>query len=514
MKRFFITISLILACALLFCVGLGVILALAPGSRIFGIEYVSAQVGNADIIEEWSEYVDGDIYINTKEIPIIINFEPYGTTKVQFSQHFSGYTTGGFRVPSAEIEKDANGINITTNEIEKFLIGSNRDYYLTLTLPSSWGVSGRHSIYVNGNSSQVTINADERITLNFVQLSLQSKGEVNFNCNFDVRDLTIYSPKNLVLDENLMAQNITAQSHSGNITVNYSIIGDFTATTVSGNVKFVSCNNATIETSSGQVSGIDDGCIIYGKTYIKTRGGSVKIKSMNGLGEENNVTTNAGTVNIETMLKGTITSPRGKITISNLLEVTIVGGTNTITIGAVGNSVNIESKRGTVNVGSLSEGKVANNVTVSTTSGSINASNTKGVVSLTTRSGNVKLNNTSASDINIASGKEVIATGLCGSVKISGNGEINLAFSKFSDDVEIVGNSKCRNINVSIEDKTYSQVNYNLSTTSKNGGIAKVFAGNAIAFEGVTLASEVSLLANKTLNINATKCKINVYFKV
>ena len=89
MKRFWITIGVLLGCALLFCVGLGVILALAPGSRIFGITYVSASVGKANLSEEWMDSVSGDIFIQTREIPVELSFEPYGKFKVEFVQEYN-----------------------------------------------------------------------------------------------------------------------------------------------------------------------------------------------------------------------------------------------------------------------------------------------------------------------------------------------------------------------------------------------------------------------------------------
>lgn len=513
MKRFFITISLILGCALLFCVGLGVILALAPGSRIFGIEYVSAQIGKADIVKEWSEYVEGDIYINTKDIPVNINFEPYGTTKVEFIQHYSGYTTGGYRVPSAEIEKNGRGITISTNEIERFLIGKNHKYALNVTLPASWGTSGRHSVYVNGKSSKINLNADENNcgTLKFVELSLNSKNDVNLNCKLDVRNLNIYSSKSLVLDENLMAQNITFESHSGNLSVKYNVLGNLNVKTVSGDVKFLSCNNANIETSGGKVSGLEGGCIISGKTNIKTRSGSVSIQNMAGLGEENVVTTNAGSINIETMLSGKIASPRGKINIKTLSNAEIIGGTNTITLGSVYGTATISSKRGTVNVGSLGEKCTVNNLTVSTSSGNINAYNTKGEINLTTKNGNVKLHNSQSSKITINSGKEVVATGLRGEVNISANGEMNLGFSNFNANTQIKGNKKCEKINISIENKTEEQLNYNITTTKK--GVAKVYSGNVCIKEGLSVATSEPKDTLKTLTVDATSCNINVYLK-
>ena len=511
MKRFLITISLILGCALLFVVGLGVILALAPGSRIFGIEYVSAQVGKANVTEEWAEYINGDIYLNTKDVPITINFEPYGTTKVEFNQNFSGYTTGGLRVPEAEIVKDNNGITVKTNEIQKFLIGRSANYGLTLTLPSSWGTSGRHSIYIYGNNSKITVNADENITLKFVQLKLNGKGNVALNCKIETRDLEIYSPKSITVGQDLFAENITAQSHSGNINIDYALSGNLNVKTVSGNVNFISCVNATIETSSGKVTCNADSSVIYNKANITTKSGSVTLSCLMGTLENNNITTNSGSININTMFAGSLNSERGKISVNTLFEANVIGGTNTITIGSVGKSINIESKRGKVMVGSL-DGEVANNVTVTTTTGDIIASNTSGNVSLTTKSGKVTLYNTKSNNVSINSGSTVLATGLMGSVNIASNGEMNLAVNSVNDDITITGGSKCGKINITFENVKLSEINYNITTTSKSGGIARIYSGQTVEKEGVSLTPETITENLKTLTINATKCKINAYF--
>lgn len=507
MKRFLITISIILASALLFFVGLFVILVLAPGSRIFGIEYVSAQVGVADISQEWAEYIDGDIYLNTKDVPVTINFEPYGRTKVEFVQHYSGYTTGGFRVPDAQIIKDANGITVNTNEIQRFLFGTNHEYGLVITLPLSWGTSGRHSIYVVGENSKTTINANADATLEFVELSLKGKGEIALNCNFDIRTFSFYTPKKLNLESNHYAQNVSVETTSADVNLNYALSGNIEASMGAGDLGFVSCNNANITTSSGKVFGLNDGGIVYGNVNIKSLGGDIELLSLNGVSDENQISSTSGDITIGTLTRGYVKSERGDILISSLITATIENDRGKTNVGAVSGSVNVSSQSGKVCVGSFVDG-VARNVTVSTTSGDCVLKNTVGAVKVTSSSGEVELFNTTSTNVEISSGNKIFATGLLGGAKISSNANITLHFSRIVSENVITGNQKCRNINISVENLTPSQFSYSLKTTADNEGMASIYSGSTC------LAQDLVLEANNgsgKLTVSGTGCRINIY---
>lgn len=509
MKRFWITIGVLLGCALLFCVGLGVILALAPGSRIFGITYVSASVGKANLNEEWTDSVSGDIFIQTREIPVELSFEPYGKFKVEFVQEYSGYTLSSNRVPDATITRDADGIHVNTKEVERFIFGINHKGVLKLSIPESFGTNGRHSIYVSGKKSRVTVSAVDDVTLKFVELSLRGKGDVKINSKVECRTLTVSSPKSLTLDGKINAENVNFESNSGSLKVGYELQGNLTVKTNSGRVQFVSCNNAKITTSGGRVEGIDGaGCVILGKADITTKGGAVKIKSMMAL-DENKVTTNAGSITIENMLTGTITSPRGKININHLYSAKIIGGTNTVTVGDVSGSVEISTKRGSVNAGS--ETQTVANIKVSTVTGKVKLNGTTGTVDVTTKNSDVVLNNASAAIVKIAGGRAVTASNLFGKFNISAGRDINISGSKISADSSVTGGSRTRKIEINLDDATESNMNYKLTSTDKKRGLCTLYVAGQVKKQGLSIETEPAISLAPTITVSATKCKINLY---
>ncbi|MBQ7579171.1 MAG: hypothetical protein IJT25_01420 [Clostridia bacterium] len=509
MKRFWITTGIVFGLALLFVVGLGVILILAPGSRIMGLQYVSAFIGKNDITEEYAEYIDGDIYVKTRDIPVVIDVQPYGKTKVEFSQHYHGYTTDKDNVPNCKISRTVSGIEIETQEVVKFLFGGNDAHFLKITVPSSWALSGRHSIYVNGENSPITLQSADDITLKFVNLTFNANNILNINTKLNCKTLTAYTRKNLELNKDVVAENYNITTAGASINFVGDIEGNLTAKTSGGSVHFTKVKgDVNIKTGTGEVAGVDDKKpIIYGSANIETGRGRVVLDEL--LGENNNIKTASGSITIETILEGNIASPRGKITIGSIISGEITGGNKDVVISSIVNSATISSTKGNIYVGDLQSNKIAKNITISSTNGKIVAKNTVGSVSITTTNGDVVLYNSSANDISVSSGKTVVATGLLGKVNISAKRDINIAFNKISGDVEINGTANCRNINITANKTKLDDVNVYLSATK--GGTAFLYEGEQLNKSGLSIEPETVVDSAKNIRVNAPNCNIKLY---
>ena len=511
MKRFWITSGIIFGLILVFIVGLGVILVLSPGSRIFGIQYVSAFVGKNDVSEEYLDYIDGDIFVTTRDIPVIIDVQPYGRTKVEFSQHYHGYTLDSVNIPDCKITRTAAGIEVKTSEVVKFLFGGNNSHYLKITVPASWATSGRHSIYINGERSQITLQSADDITLKFVDLTFNGNNTLNLNAKVVCKNLTAFTKGKQEFNKNVVAQNYDITTISGSLTFVGDVEGNLNIKSSSGSVYLNKVmGNANITTTTGEVAGVENAKpVIYGNANIETGRGRVVIGEL--LSNKNNITTAAGSITINTMMGGSVTSPRGAITINSMVSGTISGGTKDVNIKAVSSSATISSTKGNVYVGDLSSSATAKNITVSSTNGKITAKNTQGNVDISSSNGDVVLYNGNANNIKINSAKTVTATGLLGKVSVSAKKDINLAFASVSGDVDVNGSAGCHNINISANKTNLDSVNVYLTTTK--GGSAKVYQGTSLKEEGLNISPASAGATLKNIKVNAPNCKINLYLK-
>ena len=512
MKRFWVTTGIVFGLVLLFIVGLGVILMLSPGSRIFGLQYVSAFIGKNDVTEAYSDYIDGDIYITSNDIPVVLSIEPYGKTSVEFSQHYHGFTTDKTNIPNCKIERTTQGLEIETAEIGRFLIfGRNDKYSLTVRIPASWATSGRHSIYVNGKNSPITINNADDTTLSFINLSLLGNNSLTINTKLTCKNLTAYTRNAAEFNKNIVAENYDISSNGASLTFGGTIEGNLTAKTTNGYVHFYKVKgDVNIKTSSGEVAGIENNNpIVYGNANIETGRGRVVIDEL--LSSNNTIKTAGGSVTINTMIGGTINADRATITIGDMVSGTINGGVKDVKIGSVSNSATIVSTKGNIYVGNEANAKTAKNIIASSTNGKITATNTVGSVKLTTTNGDVVLKNKSANDIKIDSAKTVTATGLMGNVNVSAKKDISLTFSAINGNVNVDGSAGCHNININATQTNLSSVNVYLSTTK--GGNARVYQGDTLKEEGLNVSPASPNSTLKNIKVNAPNCAINLYLK-
>ena len=504
MKRLLISFSIVIASFLLFVVGMGVILALAPGSRIFGVSYVSAIVGKNQVIKEWNDYIEGDIQINAEKVPVIIEVLPYTQTKVTFTQLYSGYTTNESRVPDAEIERTADGISVKTHEISRFLIGSNREFSLVVQIPLEWARSGRHSISVYAENSDVTLTVKDSaadVELNFDNLVFNGNGKLSVDCAVKANNLDLTTTNDFELGEKLSANNVKFKTTSANLTIKKAIEGDIEFSSTRGNLKFVSALNVKAQTTSGSILPFEETNLILNSCEISTRSGKISVSEVLGV-NQSSVSTNSGKITLKNVNNAKISSPRGKIEIETIKLGEINGGTREISVKNVLTSLEVNSKQGDVNIGTSAGACVVKSVKVNSTSGEISVYNPTGEVNLTSTNANILLMNNSATKIDVSCGKNLVAHGLSGLVNVYAKKNITLSIARLDADVNITGGQDSREINVSAQEKA-ENVNYSLTLTKK--GSAKVFAGQEQV--GASSAPESA----KKINISAQKCDINLY---
>ena len=509
MKRFLLTVGILFGCALLFFFGTALVLAMAPGSSIFGVQYVSAFVGSNVVEEEWASYINGDIYVNAKDVPVIIDVRNYSKTKVTFSQKYQGYTIGASRVPNCDIEKTNKGIEITTHEIEKFLIGGSKEYALTITIPASWATSGTHSIYVQSNHSNVTFSSENgnESTLRFKNIELNAGANVAFNCPVKCKNLDFYTANSQTLNEKVSADDYNIRTSAGDITFVGNCVGDIKVTSQRGSVKFVSCQNATIKTTSGKVYG--DSPVVYGKADISTDRGGVVLGEV--LGENSTITTHGGSIVIGNFVGGKLVSPRGKIKITEVVNTEIVGGVNDVIVERVAGSATISTTRGNIYIGSEGGAEVVGNVSATSSSGNIVATKTAGTLTFNTDSGDVKLSNGSSANITIESARRVEATGLVGKVVINASGACDLGFSKITDAVKVAGLQNCSKIKITVDD-ALANSNLNIKINGKSKFVGKVYAGEELKQSGQNVAIKEAGTTAPTLEVEAGNCNVSVYY--
>lgn len=513
MKRLAITLSILLASLLLFVIGLGVVLMLAPGSRILGVSYVSATVGKNQISDEWNDYIEGDIRIKTDYVPVVIEVLPYTQTKVVFTQWFSGFTTDESRVPSATIERTTDGVNVETKEINKFLIGSNHELSLVVQIPLEWAKSGRHSIYIDGSNSDVSVvlrgeGVDANEVLSFDRLVFQGNGKVNIDCNLKVNEFNISTTKNFDMGEKITAKNVVFNTKSGNLFIANDVEGTIEFNSAKGSLKFASAMVLKANTTGGSILPYKDENTIYDYCAIKTNGGKVNITNITS-SSMSTIETNTGNVTIGTMGNGKIISPRGKVTILSVKEVEVVGGTKEINVQNVLVSLIASSKQGKIIVGSETEAAIVKNVNAASTSGRIYVYKPTGEVNVTSTKANILVVNNSATKMNINSGEKVIAHNLTGEVNIKASRDITVSLANGCGNVVIEGQNNTRNINVSSTSKK-ADINYSLTTTLKDKGMARVYAGQELIGEDENLSNNVGD-SHKSIAITATKCQVNLF---
>lgn len=498
-KKIIGAIIVVLGCALLFVFGSVLIMFLAPGTEIFGIRYVASGTSKCENPNKTLEAFSGDIYIDTKNVPITINFTDGYAYAVDFCQNFIGFTKTKEKVADLSIEKknDGKDLYITAKEIEEFIYSQKADQFFRfdLYLPQSFFSSGTRSINIKSKSSSVKILG--RANLNNFTMDSTGGLTVPEESKLTVADqIKIKSSKLIDLGTNVTCHTCNLESTGNSINVANPIPGDIVAKTKGGDLKFTSCKNLTFTSKSGSVKAYGNvENVAEEKVNIKTNGGSVSLGKVNTnisvsstlFEDMTNIKTEGGAISINQMIGGVLTSTRGKITVSNASNLLINSKTGNVIVKNITDKITVKGKNGKV---ALGEGGTIANADVSTTTGAIFAYNVTGNVTLYSKSNDVTFENLSSENINLHSGKKLVAKNLMGKVEAYSRADGKYTFTKVSGDVNITSGTRADHITIELPNSKAGTFDYSLKSTK--GTKAKVYVGETLTAELSNIESTIT----------------------
>lgn len=506
-----------LAAIALFFVVCILVLFLAPGTEILGIRYVAKGTTDSEERRVQLEEVlkdgkfNGNIYIETYGVPVVIEYTPYYTSAVAFRQEFIGLTKTKSRNAELTTELDNDGnFHVVANELVPWLYSHKGEgyYYFNLTLsPFLTEVN----LHISSNKSKVTIKDAHT----YDTLEVKSSGELVVENDIFAKNLIYHTSKEVTIGEKISCENADLSSTGGNINVMVPLEGDLTAQTRGGDIRFVSCKSFNGTTDSGDITNYGEGkCSVDGEVKIKTRSGDINLGNVgtNAADEEDksdylNIETVSGSIAIGRMLDGDIVDDRGKVNIEFCRNLVLNNKTGDVKITDVSNELVLNGRNGKVTLG---DGGTINNPTVKTTTGTITAYNTRGKVYLESKSNAVEFVNLDSGDIYLYAGRVLNATKLQGKVEAHANGDVVLTFAEGLLGLDLNVGNRGKVVDVDLSHTDYKTVNYNIKST--RGKKAKVYAGDRIIAEGSTAAStQVEGFPN--INIKTTYGEVTLKFK-
>lgn len=483
------TILVVLGCALLFVAGSVLIMFLAPGTEIFGIRYVASGTSKCENVNKSLEAFSGDVYIDTKNVPITIKFTEGYAYAVDFCQNFIGFTKSKQKVASYSEEYKENNLYITANEIEEFVYSQKADQFFrfNIYLPQTFFSDGTRNIYIKSKTSSVKILG--KATLN--NFTMQSDGgfSVPEESKLSVNNkIQIKSSKLIDLGKNVSCFTCDLESTGNSINVANEIYGDIVAKTSGGDLKFTACNNLTFTSKSGSVKAY--GSVensVRNSVKIKTNGGSVnlgKINTLNGVlvtvapKDMTNIKTEGGAININEMKGGVVSTSRGRVTITKVDEIEINSKTGNVIVKNVSDKIVVNGKNGRV---SLGEGGEVANPEVSTTTGAIFVYGATGTVKLYSKSNDVTFENSASDNIELHSGKNLVAKNLKGKVTAYSRSDGKYEFSEVTGNANITSGTRTDHITIDLPNSHAGTFDYSLKSTK--GTKAKVYVGETLTAE-------------------------------
>lgn len=513
MKKYLrLFIVLLIGVPLLLFAGSALVLFLAPGVEIFGIRYSASGTSKCEFSENLDPYFssgfNGDVYIETKNVPIEITFSGSYIYHLEFCQNFIGFTRSKDKKANVQIYCEDGDLHIKVNEIEEFLYSQKSDSFLRfkLQLPISFN-NGSRSVDIKSKSSSVKVNG----TANLRNFTMDSTGELSIpeeTSSLTVSEnLKIKTSRLLELKNNVTIGNSCELNSSGNsINITKNVPGDIVATTKGGDLKFVSCQNLTFTSTSGSVKAYGEGGnIVRGNLNAKTKGGAISISKI--LGEVQSLKTENGSINIGEMGNGTVESIRGKINIIDANNLKVKTNTGNVSVKNIREEIVVEGKNGKV---SLGEGGTICNPTVTTKTGKISVYHANGDVSLVSESNDVVFENQSSEKIKLSSGKTLKAKGLKGEVDAYSKKDGTYSFVQISGNVKIKSGSRADNIVIDATCAKISDVDYNLKSTK--GTKAKLYSGKTLVEESSSIVSTRNE-SHFIINVETSYAEIVLNFK-
>lgn len=498
MKKFWGVVIAVIGAGLLFVIGSVLVMFLAPGTEIFGIRYVASGTSKCDIAEPLQNFT-GNLYIDTKNVPIEIDFTDSTSFGIEFRQNFVGFTKSKQRKANLDITYSDNGdLHLTANEIEEFAYSQKADtfYKFKLTIPSLYFQSPIRSVYITSKTSSVNITGNANVK----DFSVETDGALTIA---DGNKITVagvyknYTSKLIEINDKLECFSCDLKSTGNNINISNPIVGDIFAKTSGGDLKFVSCRNLKFTSTSGSVKTYGEGLnTVAGNVEISTNGGSVELGEVNTLltGDSNiyntneiltTVKTEGGSIRIKKMHTGTISSTRGRMNIDEVYSATVNSKTGNVVVKTIKNSITVNGRNGKVTLG---DGGECANPVVSTTTGEITIYEASGKADITSKNNSIYFNNKDSNDIKLSSGKVVNASYLKGKVNIYAKNDIYAQFTEISDNVTIESGTKADKVEINATCVKITDVDY--YAKSSKGSKCRVYSGDTLVGENSTLSSE------------------------
>ena len=506
-KKIGVWILILFALAALFVSSCTLVMFLAPGTEIFGVKYVSALVGNYEK-DVTLEAFDGDIYIETANVPITLEFTDYYSTSLSFHQKFTGFTTTKIEQAGMDYYVENGNLKIKTTEFIKFIYAKeDYDYFhFDLKLPATFFQSGTRSVYIVAEDSSVKFVGDN---ISLKNLSVKTGNGFKIDGQLETTELlTLNLGRSIEINDKFICDDVDlTTSGSSAINIKNDISGNIKANTTSGNVSFKDCNSICVNTKSGVVTA--NGNVNY-SAQITSRSGPVKLKEINALGllEGSNsfVKTTSGKISVDKAKTLDVQSESGGIYVGEADTLNVKNKIGYTNIRKVNTDLNVDVKNGKVVLG---ENGTINNVKLKNKTGLTYVYNTTGTVDLYSENNDIVYKNLSSENITIKSGRKLTAENLIGVVNIVANGNTVAKFLNVTENVYIEVKNRAKTLDIYATSVSAEHISYVLRSTKGERGF--VYAGGVcLNRDGQSSISNVNSGQN-VINAKSVYARIRLY---
>ena len=492
MKKVLSYIAIFLGVIMFTCCALVVIMMLAPGTEIFGIKYISAAVGKYEE-KVVNTFYNKDIYIYAYDVPIQVKFDQPGDIGITYVQNYQGFTKSE-NYPSVELKNldgEAydksldNAVAIHLNQYQEFVWSNSlKEHYFILNLTS---YKQTNSINIITTNSEVSFSGLQTLR----NLSLQTNKAITLDAPLTItNELQIKTSSDVIVKDSIdITGNVSAEINNGSLTIDPIVYGNVNFKTQGGNLKINSCQNLTVESSSGSILKPTGGKI-DGNLNFKTTSGNVEIPAI--YGDVNKISSTSGTIKIDNCTGDlTIETNRANATVSYVDDLTFSSTTgNLVTNNVSGNLIASATLSGDIECG-----YVAGNAKIITKEGSVTIKDhIDGNADITTVNGNTQM----VSCANLKFTSQDGSLSHYGSNKIVVNGEATISTRKGNITLGAV-TALANTINSDNGDINVLLIEGNVSITSYNSAI------NLGSVKSATIKSSYS-----TINIGKAPQGLNI----
>ena len=503
MRSFFTWVSILIGSFLLIIIGLGVFLMIAPGTKIFGIQYVKAtSETNVSIEKKYTESVVGDLVFETYGVPITIEYHPYTSFEFNFVQKFNGFTRSKIEKPSISmnLDEETGNLIIKTEEFVPFLWGSNSaGYSLNCKVPATYK---NHSVTISSEKSNIDFKSNSDAVAIIKDLVIQTKGSITLSGSINMTKLVVSGTKyELKIPNTVSMTDAKINCVNKKVSIANAVIGKLEFSSRGGSLEFYEAGELTAKTKGGSIVSTSDGLSVYrNATITTTKSGKVVLQSVGG---DFSATTVKGWVIIGDNLKGSSSGVLGKVNIettsgavylkgdyANDLLVFVKTSSGKVYVGDNNRSdtekqegalakiekLEVQTKTGAISIEQAAE------IKVTATKGNVTIGKFTSSCSVVTTSGDVNVGgNTLGGSLYIQTGKNgnVTANKLGGSTTISSAGQVYAEFDNVFGKIDISGTSK--EIKVVVPDSISISTNHIWVESEKTSAYIKL---NGLEYNG------------------------------